>query len=62
MPFETLLDYIDPDMVEIISEAEVLIDQQKDGQDIGEELSEEQIKSLGKLYNKQITNLRKSNE
>lgn len=62
MPFETLLDYIDPDMVEIISEAEVLIDQQKDGQDIGEELSEEQIKFLGKLYNKQITNLRKSNE
>lgn len=62
MPFETLLDYIDPDMVEIISEAEVLIDQQKDGQDVGEELSEEQIKFLGKLYNKQITNLRKSNE
>lgn len=36
--------------------------QYRSGEIKGEELSEEQIKSLGKLYDKQITNLRKSNE
>lgn len=36
--------------------------QYRSGEIKGEELSEEQIKSLGKLYDKQIANLRKSNE
>ena len=36
--------------------------QYRSGEIKGEELSEEQIKSLGKLYDKQIINLRKSNE
>lgn len=36
--------------------------QYRSGEIKGEELSEEQIKSLGKLYDKQITNLRKSNQ
>ena len=36
--------------------------QYRSGEIKGEELSEQQIKSLGKLYDKQIANLRKSNE
>ena len=36
--------------------------QYRSGEIKGEELTEEQIKSLGNLYDKQIANLRKSNE